>query len=316
MKHRFYLVVIILILMIGCSARRESAPSQIAATRPADSKPMAKHVPQSTPGTESDDVATNESGVITGYVGSAAPTTQKQPSSSNAQASTNIERKIIRNAELDLELANTQEGFNKISTLANNYGGYVVTSESKQFDEAGIAITITIRIPASKFDQAVSEIRGFGSRVIREKTSGQDVTEEFMDLEAQLKTKKALEDQYLEIMKRAVKIEDVLQVQQHLSEVRGEIEQMEGRRRYLENQAAFSTIIISLQPPVLAAKLNNKGFFYQFKEAIGDSITIAQELVLGLVRLLGVFIPLLIIFVLPLFFIIRYFIRKRSMQKS
>ena len=89
------------------------------------------------------------------------------------------------------------------------------------------------------------------------KISGQDVSEEYLDLEARLRTKKALEAQFLEIMKQARKVQDALDVQSQLADVRTEIERLEGRRRFLENQAALSTITTTLQmpQPIIAAHL-------------------------------------------------------------
>ncbi len=94
---------------------------------------------------------------------------------------------------------------------------------------------MTIRVPSEKFDETLNEIRKNSNRVIVETVKGEDVTEEFIDIEARLKTKKALEEQFLEIMKRSNSVEEALNVQRELAEVRGEIEQIEGRKRFLEN---------------------------------------------------------------------------------
>src|SRR6202011_3293944 len=107
------------------------------------------------------------------------------------------------------------------------------------------------RVPASQFNASVEEIRHVGgdlSKVRQEKISGQDVTEEYIDVEARIKTKKALEAQFLEIMKQAHKVSDALEVQSELANVRTDIERMEGRRRYLDNQSSLSTISVTLQP--------------------------------------------------------------------
>src|SRR5204862_419845 len=145
------------------------------------------------------------------------------------------------------------------------HGGFVVNSESRRNDgnlqtAPKTTITIVARVPASKFIQAVEEIQQTGSRVVHSKETGQDVTEEFIDLEAHIRAKRALELQFLEIMKRAQKVSDALEVQTQLAEVRGEIEQMEGRRRFLENQAALSTITVTLQTPTPIVAATTGGF--------------------------------------------------------
>ena len=112
--------------------------------------------------------------------------------------------------------------------------------------------------------------------MIQEKITGQDVTEEFIDLEARIKTQKALELQFLEIMKQAHKVEDALEVQRQIAEVRTEIEKLEGRKRFLENRASLSTITVSLQSPT-AIVVNTSGFGRNMREAVADSVERRQR---------------------------------------
>ena len=118
---------------------------------------------------------------------------------------------------------------------------------------------MTIRVPAAKFNEALDEIRKTASRVIVETVKGEDVTEEFIDIEARLKTKKALEEQFLEIMKRANSVEDALNVQRELAKCAARSNRSKGRKRYLENQSSLSTIKVTLQTPT-AITGNSKDF--------------------------------------------------------
>ncbi len=174
-------------------------------------------------------------------------------------------------------------------------------------------VTMTLRVPAEKFDETLNEIRKTSNRVIVETVKGEDVTEEFIDIEARLKTKKALEEQFLEIMKRSNSVEDALNVQRELAEVRGEIEQIEGRKRFLENQASLSTIKIKLQSPT-AFSANSSGFFYQLKESVGSGYNAALNFILVLITVLIALLPFLLLVVLPIYLILRYFWRKREIQ--
>jgi Flp pilus assembly protein TadB len=149
--------------------------------------------------------------------------------------------------------------------------------------------------------------------VLVETIKGQDVTEEFIDIEARLKTKKALEEQFLEIMKRGNTVQDALNVQRELSNVRGEIEQIEGRKRFLENQTSFSTLKIRLQPPT-AFSPNSAGFFYQLGEAISRGFGAAMNFMLVLVTMAIALLPFLIFVVLPIYLLIRYFLRRNRKQ--
>ncbi|MEJ7701891.1 MAG: DUF4349 domain-containing protein [Pyrinomonadaceae bacterium] len=137
-----------------------------------------------------------------------------------------------------------EEAQQKITAIAESKGGFVIESSQSSSDAQATTrdtVTMTIRIPAAKFNETLDEIRKTSSRVIVETVKGQDVTEEFIDIEARLKTKKALEEQFLGIMKQSKSVEDALNVQRELADVRGEIEQIEGRKRFLENQSSLST---------------------------------------------------------------------------
>lgn len=111
-----------------------------------------------------------------------------------------IDRKIIRNGELTLETESPTEGLRKITAAAESHGGFVVTSEFKQNPVVAGAkpnqsVTVVARVPASQFAAALEQIRSAGERVVQEKVSGQDVSEEYLDVEARLRNKKALEGQ-------------------------------------------------------------------------------------------------------------------------
>lgn len=195
------------------------------------------------------------------------PVSLKDADSANA-ASQAFARKIIRNANLSVEVASPTEVQRKIVSIAETHQGFVVTSEAIQRTDQDtskplITVNLAVRVPAAQFNQTMEEIRATGTRVIQEKVTGQDVTEEFMDLDARIKNQKALEVQFLEIMKRAGKVEDALSVQSELAEVRTEIEKLEGRRRFLENQSSLSTINVSLQSPTQI--VNATGFWYSIK---------------------------------------------------
>src|SRR6266404_520848 len=162
-------------------------------------------------------------------------------------ASRAIERKIIRNANLTVEVTFPPDNQRKITAIAELHQGFVVTSEATQriTEDKGrpeVTINLVVRVPAAQFNQVLEEIRAAATRVIQEKITGQDVTEEFIDLEARIKNQKALEGQFLEIMKRAGKVEDALEVQRQLADVRTEIEKLEGRRRSEEHTSELQSI--------------------------------------------------------------------------
>ncbi|MEK7507457.1 MAG: DUF4349 domain-containing protein [Patescibacteria group bacterium] len=165
------------------------------------------------------------------------PSTPKVPTS---------DRKVIQNGSLDLLVRKAEETISAIGSIAENHEGFVEGSNIYEVSEGVKAGTITIRVPATDFSPAMEEIKKLAVKVKSENTNSQDVTAQFVDLEAQLKNYKAEEEQYRQIMARAVKIEDVLNVASRLAEVRGRIEQSQGQLNYLSRQVDMSSISVSL----------------------------------------------------------------------
>ena len=134
------------------------------------------------------------------------------------------------------------------------------------------------------------------------------MTEEYIDLEARIRTQRALEAQFLEIMKGAKSVSDALEVQSELAKVRGEIERVESRSRFLENQTSLSTVKVTLQPP--APLINSSGFGSGLREAFGDGVDAALTITLGLVRVLIALIPVALFVGLPLYLLARFLVRR------
>jgi hypothetical protein len=225
-----------------------------------------------------------------------------------------MNRKIIKDAELTLEVDSPIDVQGRVTSIAEARGGFVVTSESKQRpaedpSQRVVDVSLVIRVPASQFGPTRDEILGLSKNVLDKKSTGQDVTEEFIDLEARIKTQVALEAQFMEIMKQAHKIEDALEVQRQIAEVRTQIEKLEGRKRFLENRSSLSTITVNLKAPTTIV-VSTTGFGRDVKEALKESVDIARNIILFLIRFVIVMIPIFLFILLPLGLVLRYFIRK------
>jgi len=230
------------------------------------------------------------------------------------------ERKIIRNGELTLEVPSTTDVQHRVGSIAEANGGFVVTSESKQRDSADPAqrtldIKLVVRVPSPQFGVTFDAIKKLASNTPQENISGQDVTEEFIDLEARIKTQKALEVQFLEIMRGANKVVDALEVQRQIADVRTDIEKLEGRKRFLENRASLSTITVNIQAPKPAIAVTSTGFGHELREAVSESIGTASDIVLGFTRFVIVMLPILIFVVLPASLVARYLVRRAKRMR-
>jgi len=236
---------------------------------------------------------------------------EQQPALDSGGVAQAAERKIIQNAELTIETDKPNDGQQKIGVIAEKHGGFVVVSESKQNEAesqtvASTVVNVIVRVPAQKFQATLDEIRAVGGRILHQKASGQDVTEEYIDLEARIRTKRALETQFLEIMKQARKISDAMEVQTQLADVRTEIERLEGRRRFLENQSALSTINITLHTPIPVVAAATRGFIYDLKAAFGDGMDIGADIFLGIIRFVIIMIPIILFILLPAAYVIKW----------
>jgi len=198
-------------------------------------------------------------GVSTGLGGSAGSTksisndarVQTPQSAPTSDSSLTTERLIIKTGSLSIVVKDVSEVVKQIAKYAENNGGFVITSEISKRGDIPYG-SISVRIPADKFEQGVGDVKGLGE-VKSENVNGQDVTEEYVDLDAQIINLRATEKQFLNIMQRAEKIEDILAVQRELSNVRGNIDMIAGRMKYLETSAELSTLQVSLStdPDVL-----------------------------------------------------------------
>jgi hypothetical protein len=241
----------------------------------------------------------------------------------NAVQQAQDSRVIIYTGNMSLAIDDTRQAVEAITSLANEQGGYVSGSNIYQVGEIPRG-SITIRIPAENYLATLERLRALAVRVESETTNTQDVTEEFTDLQARKTnlefTETALQE-LLEERQQVGRTSDILEVYRELTNIRGQIEQIEGRLRYLANQSALSTISIELIPDVLSQPVSVAGWEPQgvAKTALQSLITALQGIV-NVVIWLGVFLlPLLIILAIPLviaFFIIRSFWRRYQRRKG
>ena len=236
------------------------------------------------------------------------------------ETSAAIDRKIIRNADLTLEVPSTTDTQQRIVSIAEAHHGFVVTSEAKQRDsqepaQRTLDIKLVVRIPENEFGAALDQIRGLGGNISEAKISGEDVTEQFIDLEARIKTQKALELQFLQIMKQASKIADAMEVQQQIAEVRTDIEKLEGRKRFLENRSSLSTITVNIITPKPMVVVPTTGFRHSVGEAVSESIDVGAAILLFFVRFAIVMIPIAGLVLLPGGLIVRYVMRRTKRMR-
>jgi hypothetical protein len=219
------------------------------------------------------------------------------------------ERLVIENADLAIVVTDPKARMAEINNLANQMGGYVVSSNLYQsFTASGKEVpeaNIVIRVPSEKLDEALAQIKEGAVDVPRENRSGQDVTNQYVDLQAQLRAKEAAEKKLLEIMDQAVRAEDVLAIYLQVQNVQTEIEQLKGQIQYLEESAALSVISVQIiaeegTQPIAVGPWRPEG---AAKEAIQDLILFFQNFVDFLIYFVLSILPALILVAIPLYLV-------------
>ena len=165
------------------------------------------------------------------------------------QEEINIERKLIKEGKVEFEAEDINSTRALIFESIEKYKGYA--SSDKEYKSTGrLSNTIIIRVPAKNFDLLLSDATKGVTKFDSKNIEVLDVTEEFLDIQARLKTKKELESRYLELLKKANNVTEMLEVEKQVGQLRSEIESVEGRLKYLESKVSFSTLTMSFYQTV------------------------------------------------------------------
>lgn len=249
------------------------------------------------------------------------PSTGGFPSS----APSSVERMVIKNAKLSLIVKDPPSAMEAIADTAQRMGGYVVSADLYQTTTASgkevPRASITVRVPAEKLDQALQEIKALSDELPQsENLNSQDITAEYTDLESRLRNLKRAEEQLQEIMDQAYSTEDVLNVYQQLTQVREQIEIIEGQMKYYRESVALSSISVELiaqeaVEPLTIGKWKPVGVA---RDALQALINAVQFLINAAIWVVIFVLPVLllsyVIFVLPLRAVWRWIRRRRKPQ--
>lgn len=219
------------------------------------------------------------------------------PAPDNFSATETADKKIIKNGYLSLRVANADRAAADISGVAKTNSGDVFSSDFSKNPQTGIKSgTITIKVPFANFEQTFAQVKKVASLVIQESVSSQDITLQYSDLQAQLKNKQAAEQQYLQILKQAQKVSDILEVTQALAQVRGEIDQLQGQINYLNSQTNMASITANLTEDQNITVSDTWRPWQVVKDAVNSLISKLQGSVNFLIVLVITVIPVAIVY--------------------
>ncbi len=273
---------------------------------------------------EMNDSMSQEAGVMP----EAAPMEARSAAVSNTFDSSlnDVERLVIRNANLSIVVKSPAESLDAIMRMATDMGGFVVDSSLYQRQTpTGVQVQearVTVRVPADRLDQAMDQIKALvdnpATDVLNENVTGQDVTKEYTDLQSRLRNLEDAADKLREIMDSATRPEDVLAVFNELKNVNEQIEILKGQIKYYEESAAMSAISVFIQAQETIAPLSVAGWKPQgvAREAL-QALIYAYQWIANAVIWLALFcLPIALPIGLVLFFVVRAVIRWRRKRKA
>ncbi|WP_353129130.1 DUF4349 domain-containing protein [Parapedobacter pyrenivorans] len=211
------------------------------------------------------------------------------------------ERKLVKTGSVTFETSSLSETKKQIDAAVKKHNAYIA-SEQAYTSPSSQNYTLIVRMPANHFDALLADATAGVGKFDSKDIGIQDVTEEFVDVQARIRTKKELESRYLELLKKANQISEILEIEKQIGELRADIEAAEGRMRYLSNQSEYATLTISyyvsMKPQV--------EFATKFKQGIATGWDNFMWMLVGLVHIW----PLILLAIL-LVWLFRYWRKKK-----
>jgi hypothetical protein len=230
---------------------------------------------------------------------------------------------IIKDGQIKLLVEDTDIAIDRATQVIGDLGGYIISSrvwfqpyaDGENYKYA----TITIGIPVAEFERALSRLRGLSVKVLDETASGEDVTNEYVDLQSQVTNLEATRDRIKSFLDQAQTVDEALRINQELSNVEAQIEQLKGRMNYLQDRSAYSTITVNFEPvlpeiitaptPTPTPDVWQPGeTFSNAKKAVTSAY---QGIIDFLIWVFVVFVPIFIPPVLIVWALVKFFMRKK-----
>jgi hypothetical protein len=289
----FSFVVIASLILAACASARSSAPTvdNFASGGAAPAMPPMPAAPSM------EEVAKPASGVAD----------QSITASDSSVPAPSVDRIVIQNAELSIVVSDVQGRMKNIETMAQQMGGYVVSSNLGQnYTRNNVKVPegqISIRVPAAKLDDALNQIKNDVVEVQGETRSGQDVTAQYVDLKSRLKNLEAAEAQLNDILKTTTNTDDVVSIFNQLVAYREQIEVIKGQIKYYDEAAALSAVnvrVIAAETvqPLVIGKWEPKGVAL---EAIQDLIDFIKGFIDFMIRFVIYYLPVLVLIFAPFY---------------
>lgn len=228
------------------------------------------------------------------------------------------QRLIIRTGTMNLEVETFGDAETKINELVKSLNGYTSATSSSQNAAGKKQGAMTIKVPAEKFDELLVKLADIGE-ISSQNITSSDVTEEYIDLTARLKTERELEQRLISLLDtKAANLSDIIEIEGKLATVRQKIESVQGRMKYLMSQSSYSTLTVNIYEPSLLETSSGGGFFYEIGQAFKDGLEGFTDVLKIIITAAIALLPLLLFLALLVYVIIRIikWYNKRKASKS
>ena len=258
--------------------------------------------------TESFDMAAPEMGIGSrGFSKSIIPPSPDYPPTTNVQ-----DRLVIRNADISLQVKNVRQVADEILNQVKSAGGYMVNSSLSAPEDVPNA-NITVRIPASKLDTTLNFLRGLSIKVVWENVYGEDVTDQYEDINAKLATLNKTKARIEALFDQAVEVSDLLRIQQEIINIESQIDSQKGRQNYLEKNAQLARISINLSTDEFSLPYAPSETWRPeviFKQAVRSLVGLLRNLATAVIWL-----TVYSVVIIPSVLVLRYLLRKKELKK-
>jgi hypothetical protein len=239
---------------------------------------------------------------------------EKAPNDNQTSANqiADTSKKIIKEGDIRFEAGDLKSTKEKIVTSLKSFGGYVAEeSETNNGNNNSKEYNLKIRVPAKNFDRFLEALSANADRIDTKNIRIKDVTTEYIDITTQLKNKKLLENRYQELLAKATKTADLLDIENKLTEIRSDIESTQGQLNYLNKQVSYSSLDITFYTKQSGQVNNGNEFGYKLKTAIVDGWSVLQNLFFGVIGIWPIILIIIIIY-----WMIKKWRKRRRVKKA
>ncbi|TWV99491.1 DUF4349 domain-containing protein [Chitinophaga pinensis] len=296
------LLLLSLLTLMSCArkAEQKTTPSYLAVKE--YSQEATKYKSEGDDVAPADEESANGAGVVSS-VHFTPPVIAKEPLLAE------IPKKIIKDGELQYAVRNYNDARNEMHAIVARYNGYI-TEENESRSDLTWIVNVKIKVPVERFDSCLETLAGTAGTLMLKRVAATDVTEEYVDVASRMKAKKEVELRYLDILKQAKSVEDILKVEEQLKSIREEIEAAQGRLQYIDHNVAMSTISLSIQQTFATSSPQGPGFFSRIFFSIKDGWNNLLSFLVDIVQMWPGILIVVVIVVL-----IRKYIKRRKMRK-